>query len=456
MDDRLTSSSQVGKQKMIEADSTAKASRSREIYQGQEEFLFPCLGHLYQEPLVIARGEGTKVWDADGKEYMDFFSGILSTSIGHCHPRLASAVSGQARTLGHTSTLYVTAPQVEAARRLAEIAPGNLKRTFFTSSGTEAIETAITLACLHTGRSEVIALRNAYHGRSTLATNLTGINSWRPLPSTLPNIKHTLAPYPYRCRFKTPCDDSCAEKYAQDLEDVILSTTNGRPAAFIAETIQGVAGFVVPPPGYFQRVAEIIRGFGGLLIIDEVQAGFGRTGKWFGIEHWDVVPDIMVMAKGIAGGLPVGATITTDEIASSWTAKTISTFGGNPLCMAAMAETLDVIREEDAPGNARARGEQLRAGLLGLAGDFSWIGEVRGMGLMQAMELVKDQTTREPDAERTAGFMEATKAEGLLVGKAGVHDNVLRFGPSLLVTEAEVEDALQRTRRACARVDSGA
>lgn len=440
---------------MSEMETTATASRSQEIFQAQQEYLFPCVGHLYQEPIVLVRGEGTKVWDADGKEYLDFFSGILSTSIGHCHPRLVAAVSEQAKTLGHTSTLYVTQPQVEAAQRLAEIAPGNLKRTFFTNSGTEAIETAINLACVYTGRMEVIALRSAYHGRSTLATNLTGLSSWRPLPSFLANIKHTMAPYPYRCRFKTPCDESCAEEYARDLEEVILSTTNGHPAAFLAETIQGAGGFVVPPPGYFQRVAEIIRGYGGVLIIDEVQAGFGRTGKWFGIEHWDVVPDIMVMAKGVAGGMPVGATITTDEIAESWKGKTISTFGGNPVCTAAMAATLDVMREEDVPGNAEARGAQLRSGLLALAEDYPWIGDVRGKGLMQAIELVEDRTSKEPDAARTTAFMEASKGEGLLLGKAGLRDNVLRFGPSLLVTEAEVEDALERVRRACERVDSG-
>ena len=441
---------------MNEAETTATASRSQEIHRGQQEYLFPCVGHLYQEPIVMVRGEGMKVWDAEGREYLDFFSGILSTSIGHCHPRLVSAVAEQAKSLGHTSTLYVTGPQVEAARRLAEIAPGNLKKTFFSNSGTEAIETAINLACIYTGRNEIIALRNAYHGRSTLATNLTGLSSWRPLPSFLANIKHTMAPYPYRCRFKTPCDESCAEEYARDLEEVILSTTNGQPAAFLAETIQGAGGFVVPPPGYFQRAAEIIRRYGGILIIDEVQAGLGRTGKWFGIEHWDVVPDIMVMAKGIAGGMPVGATITTDEIAASWRGKTISTFGGNPVCMAAMAETLDVMREEDVPANATARGTQLRAGLLALSEEYPWIGDVRGMGLMQAIELVKDPATKEPDAERTGAFMEATKAEGLLLGKAGLRDNVLRFGPSLLVTEEEVKDALQRARRACARVDAGA
>jgi len=439
---------------MNETNVTATVSRGQEIFQGQEDYLFPCVGHLYQEPVVMVKGQGMKVWDADGREYLDFFSGILSTSLGHCHPRLVSAVSEQAKRLGHTSTLYVTEPQVEAARRLARIAPGNLRKSFFSNSGTEAIETAITLACIYTGRNEVIALRSAYHGRSTLATNLTGLSSWRPLPSFLANIKHTMAPYPYRCRFKTPCDESCAEAYAQDLEEVILSTTNGQPAAFLAETIQGAGGFVVPPPGYFQRAAEIIRGFGGVLIIDEVQAGFGRTGKWFGIEHWDVVPDIMVMAKGVAGGMPVGATITTDEIAASWKGKTISTFGGNPICMAAMAEALDVMMEEDVPGKAEARGGQLRAGLVALADDFPWIGDIRGKGLMQAIELVKDRATKEPDAERTAAFMEATKEEGLLLGKAGLKDNVLRFGPSLLVTEEEIDDALLRAGRACRRVDA--
>ncbi len=428
-------------------------SRSDEIFQGQKDYIFQCVGHLYREPVVMVKGQGMKVWDADGKEYLDFFSGILSTSLGHCHPRLVSAMSEQAKKLGHTSTLYITEPQVEAARRLAEIAPGNLRRSFFSNSGTEAIETAITLACIHTGRTEVIALRSAYHGRSTLATNLTGLSSWRPLPSSLPNIKHTMAPYPYRCRFKTPCDEGCAEEYARDLEEVILSTTNGQPAAFLAETIQGAGGFIVPPPGYFQRAAEIIRGFGGVLIIDEVQAGFGRTGKWFGIEHWDVVPDIMVMAKGIAGGMPVGATITTDEIAASWKGKTISTFGGNPICMAAMAEALDVMMEEDVPGKAVVRGDQLRAGLMALADEHSWIGDIRGKGLMQAIELVTDRTTKEPDAERTTAFMEAAKEEGLLLGKAGLRDNVIRFGPSLLVTEEEMDDALLRVGRACRRVD---
>lgn len=427
--------------------------RGQEIFQGQKDYIFPCVGHLYKEPVVLARGDGAKVWDAHGREYLDFFSGILTTSVGHCHPRMVEAITDQARTLGHTSTLYVTEPQVEAAIRLAAITPGNLNKVFFSNSGSEAIETAVNLACVATGRMEVIALRGGYHGRSTLATNLTGLSSWRPMASTMANIKHARAPYPYRCGHEGPCDESCAEEYARDLEEVIATTTNGRPAAFLAETIQGAGGYIVPPPTYFQRVAEIIRGVGGYLIIDEVQAGLGRTGRWFGIEHWDVVPDIMIMAKGIAGGMPVGATVTTDEIASKWAGKTISTFGGNPICMAAMAETLDIMRDEDVRGRALERGRQLRAGLDALAAKYPWIGEVRGMGLMQAVELVKDPGTKEPFPQRTGAFMEAAKDEGLLIGKAGLRDNVLRFGPSLLITEKEVADCLDRTARVCERLD---
>jgi 4-aminobutyrate aminotransferase len=428
-------------------------SRGSEIFKGQQEFLFPCVGHLYREPVVLVKGAGTSVWDAEGKEYLDFFSGILSTSLGHCHPRILEAISKQAETLGHASTLYVTAPQVEAARRLAEITPGNLNKSFFTNSGTEAVDTAIMLACIHTGRSEVIALRSGYHGRSTMATNLTGLSSWRPLASSLPNVKHAIAPYPYRCRFGADCATSCADRCAQDLEEVILSTTNGKPAAFLAETVQGAGGFIDPPPGYHQRAAKIIRHYGGLFIVDEVQAGFGRTGKWFGIEHWDVVPDIMVMAKGIAGGMPVGATVTTGKIAASWTANTHSTFGGNPVCMAAMAEALAVMQEEDVPARAELRGQQLRAGLEALAGEFPWIGDARGLGLMRAIELVTDPVSKEPDADRTEALMEETRAEGLLLGRAGLGNNVIRFGPNLLVTEAEVEDGLRRLGRACSRID---
>ncbi len=427
---------------------------SAEIIQGQREYLLPAMLHMYSEPLALAGGKGVWVWDADGKEYLDLFSGILTTSIGHCHPRINERVQEQMERLGHVSTLYATEIQVEAAKKLAAIAPGNLKRTFFTNSGTEAIETALMMACLHTGRSEIIGLRMAYHGRSFMATSVTAHASWRPLSTRVAGIHHAITPYGYRCPFKTPCDDSCAEAFARDVEEVIVTATNGQPAAFIAESIMGVAGYVVPPKGYFERVAEIIHGHGGLLIIDEVQSGFGRAGKhWFAIDHCGVQPDIMVMAKGIAGGYPVGATITTDEIAASWQGKTISTFGGNPISMAAMCATLDVMREEDVPANAHARGAELREGLLLLKAAHPWMGDIRGRGLMQGIEIVTDPALKEPDPGRTSALLEAARDEGLLLGQGGMWGHVVRIGPSLLVTSDEISEGLEKLGRACAAVE---
>jgi 4-aminobutyrate aminotransferase-like enzyme len=430
------------------------AHRSAELQRSERDHLY-CLMHYYEDPVVMDHALGAWVTDVDGRRYLDFFSGILTTSLGHCHPRLVDRIRDQAGRLGHTSTLYVTEAQIDAARRLGEIAPGRLSHSFFTNSGTEAIETAITLARIATGRHEVVALRQAYHGRSSLATALTAHAGWRPLASSVTGITHTLSPDPYRCPFRQPCDETCVDRLAEDLVQVIETTTNGQPAALIAETIQGVGGYVVPPDGYFQRMAEVIRSYGGLLIIDEVQAGFGRTGThWFGIEHWGVEPDIMVMAKGIAGGMPVAATITRPEIARRWTGKTISTFGGNPICMAAMAETLQVMAEEDVPANAAARGEQLRQGLQALGREHAWIGDIRGMGLMQAMDLVEDPVTKEPSPAKAKALMEATRDQGLLLGLGGLHGHVVRIGPYLLVTEAEVDDALGRLARACAAIDA--
>ncbi|HIC14821.1 MAG TPA: aspartate aminotransferase family protein [Gemmatimonadetes bacterium] len=425
------------------------------IIDGQREYLLPSMLHLYSEPLCLTEGQGVRVWDADGREYLDLFSGILTTSVGHCHPQVVEAMSDQMRRLGHVSTLYANEPQVEAAKKIAGIAPGALKRTFFTNSGTEAIETALMMACLATGRSEIIGLRVGYHGRSYMATSVNAHSEWRPLATPVAGIKHAKSPNTYRCPFKQPCDESCVDKFVADLEEVIITTTNGRPAAFIAETIMGVAGYVVPPSGYFEKASEVIHRYGGLLVIDEVQAGFGRTGKhWFGIEHWGVEPDIMVMAKGIANGAPVGATITTDEIAHGWRGKTISTFGGTPVSMAALCATQEVLQEEEAPENAYARGKELHAGLIDIQGRHPWVGDVRGMGLMQAMEIVKDPKTKVPDKERTAALLSATRDEGLLVGQGGLNGTVIRIGPSLLITADEIAEGVEKLGRACDKVGS--
>lgn len=430
------------------------ATITDEVKAGHEAYLFPAVRPYYRDPIVIAEANGAEVIDSEGRPYLDFFAGILTTSIGHCQPDVVERVRAQVGRLGHTSTLYLTENQVDVARRLTELAPGRLTKSFFVNSGSEAVETAVMAARIHTGRSEVIALRHAYSGRSILATEITAHAPWRPLASSMAGIKHAMSPYSYRSPFGDRSEEESAEAFARDLEEVIVTTTTGRPAAFIAESIQGVGGFIVPPRGYFERAAEIIRGYGGLFIADEVQTGFGRTGgKWFGIEHWGVDPDIMIMAKGIANGFPVAVTMTTSEIAAAWKSKTISTYGGNPVSMAAAEATLDVMVREDTPARSAVRGAQLRRGLDELATGYSWVGEVRGMGLMQALELVEDPRTKEPSPRRAGAVLEAAKEEGLLIGLGGLHNQVVRMGPSMLVTEAEVDDALDRLRRAFRRAD---
>lgn len=431
---------------------TTSADLAAQVRAGYRDFIVPAAPPYYKDPLVLVEGSGSWVTDAEGREYLDFFCGILTTGLGHCQPDVVERVREQVGRLGHTSTLYLTEPMVSAARRLAGIAPGRLTKTFFTNSGTEAVETAIMLARMHTGRDEIIALRYGYSGRSALSSSLTALSSWHPLGSSVPFVTHAPSPYCYRCAFGPPHDD-CAEKYARQLEEVILTQTSGKPAAFIAETIQGAGGYIVPPQGYFKRVAEIIRKYGGLLIIDEVQAAFGRTGgKWFGIEHWGVEPDIMVMAKTIANGFPLGATITTDEIAGSWQGKTISTFGGNAISTAAMDTTLEVMERENVPARAEKLGRILREGLEKLQQAYPWIGDVRGMGLMQGMELVEDRKTKEPSAKKTGALLEAARAEGLLIGSGGLFGHVIRIAPSLLASEDEIADGVERLGKACRKV----
>jgi alanine-glyoxylate transaminase/(R)-3-amino-2-methylpropionate-pyruvate transaminase len=427
---------------------------ARQVAADHRKYLFPCALPLYNDPIILAKGSGARVFDTAGREYLDLFSGILTTSVGHCHPDVVSRVREQVGRLGHTSTLYLNEPQVRFAKSLSEIAPGELSQSFFTNSGTEAVETAVMLACLYTGRSEIIALRHAYSGRSILATELTAHASWRPLASSFAGVKHVSPPYLYRFPIGGTEEAEFVEYLASELEDTIRTVTNGRPAAFMAETILGVGGYIVPPKEYFRRMVDIVHSYGGLFICDEVQAGFGRTGeKWFGIEHWGVEPDIMVMAKGIANGFPVGATITRPEIAEAWKTKTISTFGGNAVCMAAADATLEVMKREDTPSRSAERGGQLRRTLESLCQEHGWIGEVRGMGLMQALELVEDPVSKEPSPSRAKALLESAKDQGLLLGIGGLHGNVIRIGPSMLISEAEMSEALDRLTSAVRGVE---
>ncbi len=424
------------------------------ILEKQRTYLWPNYLLYYTDPLPLERGEGLYVWDVEGRRYLDFFAGILTTSVGHRHPKVTERVKEQVDKIVHTSTLYPHENTVNLAEKLAEIAPGRLQQSFFTNSGTEANETAIMLAKVYTGQQEVIALRHGYSGRSALAMSLTGISSWRIGGTQVPGIKHAPNAYCYRCPLKLSypqCGVACA--YA--LEDVIKTSTSGKIAAVLVEPIQGVGGFVTPPPEYFKIVEEITHHYGGLLIVDEVQTGFGRTGTyWFGIEHWDVEPDIMTMAKGIANGFPLGNTMTRPEIAEAMpqAGLTISTFGGNPVSSIAALATIEVLQEEADPGHVDEVGSHLRKGLDALWEKYPVIGEVRGKGLMQGVELVKDRESKEPAPDAVNMLFEETKARGLLIGKGGAYGNVVRVAPPLTATKAHVEEALEILDEAFARV----
>ncbi|HIG10791.1 MAG: aspartate aminotransferase family protein [bacterium] len=423
-----------------------------EVLKKHDEFLLPSVANYYQAPLVFTDGAGARLRDSSGTEYLDFFGGVLTVSIGHCDSRVNESVKLQMDRLGHVSTLYPTLPIVELAERMARITPGALKKSMFTTSGTEADETAVALAQVYTGSVELVALRHGYSGRSMLAQALTAHSPWRAVPTQVAGIKHGLAPYCYRCPLKQTYPD-CQVACARDLEELIATTTTGKIAGFLAEPIQGVGGFITPPKEYFEICVDIVRKHGGVFICDEVQTGFGRTGgKMFGIEHFGVEPDICTMAKGVANGMPLGVTIATPEIADAFKALQISTFGGNPISCAAANATLEVIESENLVDNAARMGGLLRAGLEDLQGRYPrHLGDVRGMGLMQAVELVAD----EPGGDRTplpqvAGqIFEACKDRGLLIGKGGLHGNVLRIAPALTIGSADIEEALRILDESC-------
>ncbi len=423
---------------------TAEKSQAAAINQKHREHLFAAVFNYYETPLPLQRGRGVYLYDFDGREYLDFFAGIVTVTVGHCHPTVAKAIQEQAETLPHTSTLYPTAPIVDLAAKLAEITPGALNKTFFTTSGTEANETAIMLAQLATGASTIIALRHSYSGRSAVATGISGQSTWKMPTTQMPGVVHAPAPYCYRCPLKLTYPE-CGVACAEDIEELIATTTPGVVAGFLAETILGSGGYIVPPPEYFPIAAEIVRKHGGLFIADEVQTGFGRTGgTWFGIEHWDVEPDIMTMAKGIANGAPLAATVTTDEIADKFSgALSLSTFGGNPMSCAASLATVSVVEDENLLDNAAVVGAHLRQCLEELKERYEVIGDVRGMGLMQAIELVEDRDTKEPAAQVAARVMEETKDRGLLVGKGGLYGNVIRIGPPLNITAEQIDQGIE-------------
>jgi alanine-glyoxylate transaminase/(R)-3-amino-2-methylpropionate-pyruvate transaminase len=413
-----------------------------EVLALRAQYLTPGLVTYYREPLLIAEGKGQYVWDETGKQYLDGFAGVCTVIAGHCHPAIVDAVTKQLGTLQHTTTLYVHPAVGQLGKMLADKMPdgSNLTATYFTNCGSEANELAVLMAREHTGAAEVISVRGGYHGGTQGAMSLVAVGTWKFPSMPVYQVRHAMPGYCYRCPLGLTYP-SCELKCARDLENLIQSETSGKVAAFIAEPLQGVGGVVQPPSEYFQIAYEIIRKYGGLCISDEVQTGLGRTGDHFwGFENYGVMPDFVTLAKGLANGSPAGACITRPEISQVMKRRThFNTFGGNPITMTQGLATLEVIDAEGLQENARVVGGFLKEGLLALAQKHAVIGDVRGLGLMLGVELVKDRQSKDPAADFTKEVMERAKERGLLIGRGGLYGNVLRIKPPLCITKADAE-----------------
>jgi 4-aminobutyrate aminotransferase len=396
------------------------------------------------EPLAIARAQGRTVFDVQGRSYLDCFSGISVVNAGHNHPRILSAARAQMENLVHCCSYVYQVPVVGAlAEKLAQIAPGNLKKSFFGNSGAEANEGAMRLAKAATNRRELVALSSSFHGRTVGTLSVTG-NSARKKNSGpyLPGVAFGPAPYCYRCPLKLQYP-SCELACAHALRDVIPNQTADDVAAFLAEPVLGEGGILTPPPGYFQVAAQIFHEKGALFVVDEVQTGFGRTGKMFAIEHWSgAVPDILTMAKGIAAGFPLGAFTAREPICDALQpGEHLSTFGGNPIACAAALANISVIQEEKLAENAENRGQELLGRFHKLQDRCRLVGDVRGMGLMIGLELVRERQTKEPAATEAKEIRARLRERGVLVGVGGMYGNVIRFQPPLSITPDECDRA---------------
>jgi 4-aminobutyrate aminotransferase-like enzyme len=424
-----------------------------ELILADKEHIFPAVFHYFSQPLVLDHARNQFCYDTDGNEYLDFFGGIVTISVGHRNPHVDAAVRDQMEKLVHVSTCFVAEPYVALAKKIASITPGGkLSKVFFTNSGTEANETAILTARLYTGSTEVIALRHGYHGRSALAMALTGHAAWRLGPAIAPGVVYAHNAYCYRCPFGETYPE-CGVRCAHDMEELIRTSTSGRIAAMIAEPIQGVGGFITPPPEYFKITAEIVRRYGGVFISDEVQTAWGRLGtNWFGIEKWGVEPDIITSAKGLANGYPIGVTVARPEIADAMKGLTISTFGGNPVSTTAGRAVLDFIEANNLRQNTEIVGGYLEKKLRELYEKHTLIGEVRGKGLLQAIELVRDRTTKEPAPQQTNVLLERCRENRLLIGKGGLYGNVIRISPPMNVSRDDVDEFTRRLDKSLSEV----
>lgn len=397
----------------------------------------------YREPIEIVGGKGSRVTDAEGNGYLDFFTGILTNMLGYDVPEVREAVERQLATgIVHTSTSYLLRGQVELAEKIARLSGIPDAKVFFANSGTEANETALLLAAYARRSDQVLAMRQSYHGRSFGATGVTGNRAWTNLSYSPLNVHFLHGADRHLPQFAGMSDEAYIDACVQDLRHVLATATGGDVAALIAEPIQGVGGFTMPPDGLFAAYKTVLDEYGILLISDEVQTGWGRTGQSFwGMGNHGVTPDVMTFAKGLGNGFAVGGVVARGDLMDALPVAGISTFGGNPISMAAANATLDYVLEHDLQANAARQGATLIGGLEAAAGRFPIVRDVRGKGLMFAVELA-DPGTGEPSPALAAAVMEAARERGLLVGKGGLYGNVIRMAPPMTLTDAEAAEGL--------------
>jgi 4-aminobutyrate aminotransferase len=414
---------------------------ARALLERDQKYMSPSYTRAY--PLVCARGSGAVIEDVDGNLFLDFTAGIAVTATGHCHPQVVAAIQDQAAKLIHMSgTDFYYTPQIDLAQRLAELAPGTSpKRVFFTNSGAEALEAALKLARWHTGRSRALAFLGAFHGRTYGAMSLSGskLVHRRGFSPLVPDIHHV--PFPRGCTSCTSNGDPAGCACVRQIEESLMKriAPPDEIAAVFVEPIQGEGGYYVSPPGFLRSLRDLCDRHGILLVADEVQTGMGRTGKLFAVEHWGVEPDIICLAKGIASGMPLGAMVARSEVMDWPSGSHASTFGGNPVSCRASLATLDLL-QGGYTANAAERGEELRQGLTRLQRRFAQVGEVRGLGLMSAADLVKDRAANVHDAELRDEVVQAAFRRGLLL--LGCGESAIRFCPPLCITSAQVQVAL--------------
>ena len=396
------------------------------------------------QPVVIEKAAGATIIDTSGKEYVDCFSGIAVTNAGHCNAKVIEAAKTQMDKLIHCcSYVYYSQPTANLAEKLAQITPGRLQKSFFGSGGAEAIEGALRLAKQFTGKTEFIALQSSFHGRSYATLSVTGNNGRKRRGGPyMVGCTFLPAPYCYRCFFELKYPE-CHLRCARALEDIIKFNTYDNVAAFIAEPLLGEGGIITPPDDYFLEIEKIVKQHEMLMLIDEVQTGFCRTGKMFAIEHYGVEPDIMAMAKGIADGFPLSAFIAREEIADAFKpGDHLSTFGGNPISCAAGLANIRYLEEQKLADEALKKGEYVKTQLASLKAKYKMIGEVRGKGLMIGIELIRDQN-KTPANTEGGKIRDFCLEKGLLIGLGGSYGNVLRIQPPLVISSKQLDQAVK-------------